>query len=43
LSYAFPSESYVRDFLEDKNVKLIKREGTQIIDDEGEVIGGLIM
>jgi hypothetical protein len=39
MSYAFPSESYITNITKDKNVKLIKREGTQIIDDEGEVIG----
>jgi hypothetical protein len=27
MSYAFPFESYVRNIAEDKNVKLIKREG----------------
>jgi hypothetical protein len=39
LSYAFPSESYIINNIKDKNINLLKREGTQIINDEGEVIG----
>jgi hypothetical protein len=39
MSYAFPSESYISNITRDKNVKLIEREGTQIVDDNGEVIG----
>jgi hypothetical protein len=39
MSYALSSESYVGNIAEDSNVKSMKREGAQIIDDEGEVIG----
>jgi hypothetical protein len=39
LSLSFPSESYVRNNLEIINISLYKRGGTQILNDEGEVIG----
>jgi hypothetical protein len=39
LSLSFPSESYVRNNLEIIDVSLYKRGGTQILNDEGEVIG----
>jgi hypothetical protein len=38
LLYAFPSESYITNNIKNKNINLLKREGTQIINDEGEVI-----
>jgi hypothetical protein len=39
MSYAFLSESYTINNIEDKNINLIKGEGTQIIENDGEVIG----
>jgi hypothetical protein len=42
LSFAFPSESYVKNNSEDYKIKLIKREGTHIINDEGEFIGSMM-
>jgi hypothetical protein len=39
MSYAFHSESYIINNIKDNNIKLIKREGIQFINDEGEVIG----